>query len=310
VSNEVRASTADQAEFRGELFAAGLLIESGANGVYGHGEPFERVRDRLTKVVSEIAGAEGASKLSFPPVMPRRDLETNGYVANFPHLTGSIFGFEGSESEARAQGELAAVHEDWSGFQSQTDVMMVPAACYPLYPAIAGRGPLDPGGACFDLGDCWVFRNEPSLDPARRQSFRVHELVRIGEPEAVMEWRSEWCQRGAEMLGELGLDSHVASANDPFFGRQGRLLAANQTADDLKWEILVPITGSEPTACASFNYHLDHFGEVWGLKLSDGTTAHTACLGFGQDRIVLALLRTHGLDPSKWPTSVRDRLGV
>ena len=82
----------------------------------------------------------------------------------------------------------------------------------------------------------------------------------------------------------------------------------SQREQALKLEILVPIAGPEPTACASFNYHRDHFGEVFGIELSDGSVAHSACLGFGHERIVLALLRTHGLDPATWPTDIRDRL--
>ena len=45
-----------------------------------------------------------------------------------------------------------------------------------------------------------------------------------------------------------------------------------------------------------------------GIELSDGGVAHTACLGFGHERIVLALLRTHGLDPATWPEDVRQEL--
>ena len=68
------------------------------------------------------------------------------------------------------------------------------------------------------------------------------------------------------------------------------------------------IAGEEPTAVASFNYHQDHFASIYGLTLADGAGAHTACLGFGQERIVLALLRTHGLDPATWPAEVRREL--
>jgi hypothetical protein len=39
-----------------------------------------------------------------------------------------------------------------------------------------------------------------------------------------------------------------------------------------------------------------------------GGAAHTACLGFGLERITLALLRTHGLDPDRWPSPVREEL--
>ncbi len=305
---EARAASADQEEFLAELMQAGLLIETGTPGVYGHGAAFESVRVRLAALISELARADGAVSITFPPVIPKRNLETTGYVGNFPQLAGSIFGFEGSEADARVQRERAAAHEDWSEFQTQTDLMLLPAACYPVYPAVAARGPVEPGGVFIDMGGTWVFRHEPSLDPARRQAFRQHELVRIGEPDTVTAWRSEWSQRGVELLTALGLDAHLENASDPFFGRHGRLLAANQSAEELKWELLAPIAGPEPTACASFNYHIDRFAQTWGLKLTDGSAAHTACCGFGQERIVIALLRTHGLDPDRWPARVRTLL--
>lgn len=307
---EVRDASAEQQQFLHELLDAGLLIETGTPGVYGHGATFEDLRVRLAGVISALARSDGAVTLTFPPVIPKRNLETTGYVGNFPHLAGSIFGFEGSEADARAQRERAAAHEDWSEFQAQTDLMLLPAACYPVYPAIAARGPVGPGGVFIDMGGTWVFRHEPSHDPARRQAFRQHELVRIGQPDAVVAWREQWAQRGVELLTGLGLNARLENASDPFFGRHGRLLASNQSAEELKWELLVPIAGPEPTACASFNYHVDRFGEAWGLRLADGGTAHTACCGFGQERIVIAMLRTHGLDPGRWPTEVRTRLAA
>jgi seryl-tRNA synthetase len=304
----VRPVSAEQEELLRAMIEAGLLIDSGVPGVYGHGETFEAIRDALDRRLTAEARARGAIKLRFPPILPKRHLESTGYLGNFPHLAGSIFSFDGSEEEAAQQAACAADHGDWSGFQSQTEVTLMPAACYPVYPAVAQRGRLGPGGLFVDAGASWVFRHEPSLDPARRQIFHQHELVRIGEPDLVLEWRTEWSQLGLALLRSFGLDANLDRANDPFFGRRGKMLAANQRASDLKLELLVPIAGPEPTACASFNHHLEHFGHTFGIELADGSTAHTACLGFGHERIVLALLRTHGFDPSTWPAEVRSRL--
>ena len=54
------------------------------------------------------------------------------------------------------------------------------------------------------------------------------------------------------------------------------MLAANQRAQELKFELLVQIAGDEPTAVTSFNYHQEHFASTYGLALRDGATAHTA----------------------------------
>jgi seryl-tRNA synthetase len=308
MTTEVVEGSLEQVELLDELVTRGLLLPSGVPGIYGHSEEFEDVRLRLEALLTREALRHGAKRLRFPPLLPRRHLELSGYLGSFPHLAGTVYAFEGDERQAATQYERACCHEDWDEFQEMTDLTLMPAACYPVYPAIAARGPLEPGGIFVEAGGSWVFRHEPSHDPARRQMFRQHELVRIGEPEAVLAWRDEWAHRGVELLRGLGLDAELDNANDPFFGRRGRMLANNQREQALKLEILVQIAGPEPTALASFNHHREHFGEVYEITLADGSIAHSACLGFGHERIVLALLRTHGLDPALWPGSVRERL--
>lgn len=303
-----QSPTTEQASLLAELIERGLLIDSGVPGVYGHGAAFEDVRARLYDVVMAEEAARGAERLRFPPLLPRRQLERTGYLGSFPHMAGTIYSFDGGDPEAAQQARRAERHEDWGEFQSMTDLVLAPAACYPLYPAIGARGELPPGGVLVDLGPAWVFRHEPSLDPARRQIFHMHELVRVGEPDVILAWRDEWAERGLDILRRLGLAGEHAAANDPFFGRRGRMLAASQRDQALKIEIRVQIAGPSSTAVASFNYHRDHFGATFGIKLANGDVAHTGCLGFGHERIALALFGVHGFDPELWPPEVRSEL--
>jgi seryl-tRNA synthetase len=298
----------DQAALLRELVERRLLIETGVPGVYGRGGDFEEVRERLAALVGDAVAGERPEQLRFPPILPRADLEKIDYLKSFPHLAGSIFAFEGSEAQAAEQCERAGRHEDWSEFQRMTDLVLTPAACYPVYPAIAARGALAPGGITVDAGGAYVFRREPSGDPARLQMFHQREIVRLGEPGIVQAWRDAWRERALELLGSLGLEVQLDLASDPFFGRSGRMLSASQREQELKFEVLTQIAGPGPTAVASFNYHQDHFAAVYGLELADGTPAHTACLGFGLERITIALFRTHGFDLRAWPHEVREQL--
>ena len=302
---------ADQrTEFLAALFEAGHLVRTGVRGVYGRGSRFEAIRAGLDEMISRAAAGERAEVLHFPPVIPRHTLESSEYLRSFPHLAGTIFGFEGSEAAATHQFDAASRHDDWSGFQTMTDLVLTPASCYPIYSAVGARPPLRAGGITVDPGAAYVFRREPSDDPARLQMFHMRELVRIAEPATVLAWRDAWVDRGLALLAELGLDAAPDVAADPFFGRAGRMLAASQREQQLKVELLVPIAGPEPTAVASFNYHQGYFASLNGIRFADGSEVHTACLGFGHERIVLALLRAHGLDTAGWPTAVRARLGL
>lgn len=311
---DFRAGTPEQEEFLRDLVAACYLIESGVPGVYGRGDAFERVRLAVDSKITAAAADEEPEHMVFPPLLPRRQMEEVGYLKSFPHLACSVFSFEGDEEAAVEQERLAEAHEDWSRHQRMTDLVLKPAACYPVYPAIAVRGPLAPGGVMIDAGGTYVFRHEPSGDPARLQAFHQREIVRIGEPETVIAWRDRWRERALELLRSVGLDANADVASDPFFGRAGRLLARSQKAQELKFEVVVPIAGPEPSAVASFNYHQDHFSSVYRIEMEvdegEDRVAHTACLGFGLERITLALAREHGLDQDGWPAAVRAELGI
>jgi len=183
-----------------------------------------------------------------------------------------------------------------------------PAACYPVYPMVAARGRLPSGGLLFDVAaDC--FRHEPSRLLDRLQSFRMREFVRIGSPEEIMAFREQWMARAEGLARDLALPCALDVANDPFFGKVGQMMAVSQRQHSLKFELLIPFHAkAKPTACMSFNCHLEHFGEVWGIHDSAGAVAHTGCVAFGMDRLAVALFSNHGVDVARWPESVRQAL--
>lgn len=301
-------STDPYGQYRDELVAAGLLVPSGVRGVYGHGGAFEHVIEQVERLVTQAGADQSAEVMRFPPVFPRAHYNRINHLHNFPDLLGSIHAFTGGEAEHRQMAEVFDRGDDWSGGLVASELMLVPAACYPLYPAATGTLPA--GGRRVDLRT-HVFRHEPSDDPARMQVFRQREYVCMGTAEQALAHRDAWLERGGALLRSLGLPVQAVVANDPFFGRGGRLAKATQREQTLKFELVVPICSAEkPTAVSSANCHLDYFGHAFHIHTADGRTAHTACIGFGLERIALALFKTHGLRLADWSREVRDALEI
>jgi len=299
-------TTYDATVFYDDLVRHGLVVPAGPLGAFGRGPVFEDVLEAMDALIVRTAKDDGVESMTFPPVIDKMIIERTGYMDSFPTLCGAIHSFVGNEREARTVSQQIAEGKPWGGALQQTDVVLNPAACYPFYPTCTGTVPA--GGRHVTML-AWVYRQEPSLEPTRMRSFRVREFIRIGNPETVVAWRDHWLARGVELLESLELPAKADVAADPFFGRGGKILAAGQIEQKLKFEVLIPVVSLEnPTACCSFNYHQDKFGSAFGIKLPDGETAHSACLGFGLERVVMALFKTHGFDPGAWPPGVRKRL--
>jgi seryl-tRNA synthetase len=287
--------------------ARALLRPLGVDGVYARTGSYEHVVEGLAGLISRQR-EPGTEVLRFPPVMSRRQLEKSGYLKSFPHLLGCVSCLHGSESEIRAAVDGTGSTGDWASALAPADLVLSPAACYPVYPLAADRGPVPAEGLLFDVA-CDCFRHEPSKDLDRLQSFRMREYVRIGSPAQIADFRERWMARAGKIADRLGLAYRMEQASDPFFGRGGKLMAISQVEQSLKFELLVPVRSAEqPTACMSFNYHRDHFGTTWGLRDQAGETAHTGCVAFGMDRLAVALFATHGVELARWPNSVREAL--
>jgi seryl-tRNA synthetase len=292
-----------------DALAEALLLPSGIDGVYARTAAFEDVVSGLAAFISRHREPD-TEVLRFPPVMSRRQLEKSGYLKSFPHFLGCVCCLNGAEAEVRGAVETFEASEDWTPALSAADLVLTPAACYPLYPLVASRGDVPATGLLFDVAsDC--FRREPSRDLDRLQSFRMRENVCVGTAEQIDDFRRRWMTRAQDLAGQLGLPYRLDQASDAFFGRGGKLMAMSQIEQALKFELLVPVrSADDPTACMSFNYHRDHFGSAWNLRNATGQVMHTGCVAFGMDRLALALFATHGLEVARWPAAVRAALAM
>ena len=88
------------------------------------------------------------------------------------------------------------------------------------------------------------------------------------------------------------------------------MLADGQKEQQLKFEVLVPVISREQAdrRAARSTTTRTTSATSFDIKTADGDVAHTACLGFGLERCVMALFKTHGFAPDEWPAAVRARL--
>ena len=291
--------------FLDALCNLGFLIKTGADGIYGRGEGLEKIIAAISEQVMLAGKDEPAEVLRFPPLMPRAHFEASGYFRNFANLVGTVHCFCGDEATHRALIRDHDAGRDWTHAQQASDLVLVPAACYPVYPAISARGRVPFEGKIVDACS-YCFRHEPSLDPTRMQMFRMHERIYIGTSEGAVAFREGWLAKAQSLLESWQLPGKIDVANDPFFGRVSGLMARSQREQELKYEMLIAVTSEEnPTACMSFNLHLTKMAEAFDLTLENGERANTSCVGFGLERIALAVLRHHGTDQAGWPEVFR-----
>jgi hypothetical protein len=90
---------------------------------------------------------------------------------------------------------------------------------------------------------------------------------------------------------ELDLDAQLEVATDPFFVSEAASARTFQAMRSTKLELKLGIDASTTTAATSFNLHGTHFTSL--MKIGDGA-AETACIGFGLERWMAAIVARWG----------------
>lgn len=293
----------EMSDFAEALFESGLLVRTGVDGLYGRSDEYESIVVGIDRLVGSTFAHLEPERVHFPPVVARATFEETNYLESFPDLMGSVHVFRGDDRSHRDLLGRRERSESWQELLEPAEVVLASAACHVVYPLCSGE--LAPGGRVIEIhGYC--FRHEPSTDPARMMAFRMHEVVRLGDADQAARHRDEGLKLGADLLRSLGLEMALVPANDPFFGRVGKMLASEQLEETLKIEGVTTVGSAGPTAVMSGNCHRDHFSKPFGISLEDGSPAHSACVAFGVDRVALALVRAHGVATAHWPDGVRE----
>ncbi|WP_431784482.1 hypothetical protein [Streptomyces chumphonensis] len=250
----------------------------------------------LDNLLTGLATRLAAPEVLGPPLLPAEGLTRLDYFRNFPHLGVSAGRFHPEALDGLAAGE------------PPTDLPLRPsgyllpsATCYGLLLSLEGADVGGDGTRLSASGRC--FRNETHYDGLRRLwGFHMREVLYLGTREGA----AEHLEQGAEFIGHLadrlGLTLTRAPADDPFYDRGGsraRLMAL----DPVKHEFSTP----DGTAIASVNRHRNFFGERLDISAGPTGPAHSACVAFGVERWVHAMILAHGT-PEQALHRLRDAL--
>jgi seryl-tRNA synthetase len=284
------------------------LRESGslwevAPGVIGlRGAVVSLLREIETALL-EVARGETPDEWVAAAGIAFETLERAKYFASFPQWLTAASHLSGDESVLAGIAASTAAAERAREALEPAEVVLPPAICYSTYAALADSTIAAPV-IMTAQGTCWRHEGARHAPLQRGWAFTMREIVCVGAERDV----KGFLDRSVEMVGALeralGLDCELVSASDPFFAPTARGRAALQRIKALKHELEFRFPDGSPLAIASFNDHELFFGEAFGIRLADGTSAWSGCVAFGIERWLLAILATYGVDPAHGPWSV------
>jgi seryl-tRNA synthetase len=175
-----------------------------------------------------------------------------------------------------------------------------PAVCYHTYAALANTTIESPFVMTAEE-TCWRHEGSRLAALERGWAFRMREIVFLGRSDEAEAFRQNKIENVRAFAESIGLKTRIELATDPFFAPTARGKALLQLVKALKHELIVDRPDGTSLAISSFNNHERFFGDAFGIRLSTGESATTACVAFGIERWLLALLMTHGVDSSNWP---------
>jgi seryl-tRNA synthetase len=266
---------------------------SGQSGLSG---PLLELADDCDEAFRILARRWAAGEERHGATLPVHALQRVDYLRSFPHQ--ATFPMRLAPDEAN----LAAFRDDPLDALGQVALtqtgpvteVLTPAACYHLYHTHQGQE-LEAPLYLTTKNTC--FRAESHYEPLRRQwTFTMREIVCLGPADAVAAFLGQARQAAGALLGALDIPVDWLIATDPFFQPAANPHYLMQRVSPSKNEATYGTL-----AIASANLHHDHFGEAFGISIGGGP-AHSACLAFGIERWLYAIMDRYGEEPGNWPS--------
>lgn len=291
-------------ESQGQIYRYG-------NGRYGLGPHLVALVEAFDRQFLRTVGSFSPEAHQFPSIIGGDVLSRCRYIKSFPHslslvhhLREDLEAIQGFADEAEWGDSHLHVKP---GSLAQPETLLSPTVCFHCYAWLADSKQTRPR-IITARGKCFRFESGNLRGLERLWDFSMRELIFVGPKEFVLEQRQKVIDASARLLDRWNLSYEIKTATDPFFIDDFSQQSAFQRAFDLKFEVraALPYKPGGSVAIGSFNIHQDFFGRSFSIETVDGQPLHTGCVGFGLERIALALIAQHGLDPAGWPPGVRE----
>jgi seryl-tRNA synthetase len=258
------------------------------------------LRRQIEHALADIAHAETTNEWCAPAGVSLETLERAQYFSSFPQWLTTASHLSGDEAVLQSIAASESPARSVRSTLGAAEVALPPAVCYNTYAAVADST-IDAPLLMTAQGTCWRHEGEQHSALERGWAFTMREIVCLGAAWDVKSFLDRGVDLASVLAGRLGLETEIVVASDPFFAPSARGRAALQRIKGLKHELVFRFPDGRPLAIASFNDHEQFFGDAFAISLSDGTSASSGCVAFGLERWLLAVLVTHGIDPSDWP---------
>ncbi|MFC4908265.1 hypothetical protein [Actinomadura gamaensis] len=297
------------------LLERGVAVETG-EGQVALAEPVLTLMDRLDARVRDLVVREfGAREYRYPTLLPTAVLGRCGYYRSFPQLMMFVSRLHEDVDDYRAflddLSDGRKLTEALRGHSGDPDLSLPPTMCLYTYHQFAD-GPLDASAPVVtSRGKSFRFESRYRRSLERLWDFTIRETVFLGPRDVVLERRRRLMERAFALMDELDLGGRCEVANDPFFVDAATAQRAwSQQMLELKYELRLPVADGRDVSVASFNFHDTFFAGSFGIAPAgpDDGAVHTACAGFGLERLAYAFVCRHGPDPAAWPGGLGEGL--
>lgn len=281
---------------RGELWDA-------VPGVSGMRGTLARLRREVSTAIAGLASCFTDDEWTMPRTIAFETLESASYFESFPQWLSGASHLSGDESVLERVATSMSPADTARESFLPVKAALPPAVCYHTYAALRGQSIVSPLIMTAEE-TCWRHENGRLAKLERGWAFTMREIICLGDPNTAEMFRKSGMEEAVILAESLGLTVRVEIATDPFFAPSARGKAILQRVKALKHELLIDYPDGRSLAIASFNNHELFFGNAFDISLPDGNPATSACVAFGIERWVLAVLMTHGLDDQDWPDTL------